>query len=58
MEKLEKSSGERLRKIIVGSGNKETFERYTREYDLWLDDVEIYFVDEKWKNAKDKKLPM
>ncbi|MEM0084433.1 MAG: hypothetical protein QW743_05720 [Candidatus Methanomethylicia archaeon] len=28
------------------------------EYELWLDDVEIYFVDEKRKSANDKKLPM
>lgn len=44
MEKLEGSSGEKWRKIIVGSGNREIFEKYARYYHPWLGDVEIYFV--------------
>ena len=33
------------RKIIVGAGNRKTFETFARRYDPWLEDVEIYFIN-------------
>ena len=52
MEKLEESSGERWRKIIVGSGNREIFGKYARIYHPWLGNVEIYFIDDTGKVEK------
>jgi len=52
MEKLEESSGSKWRKIIVGSGNVEIYERYARKYHPWLGDVEIYFINDKGKIKK------
>jgi|GEM_PF-1473419 len=53
MEKLEKYTGTKWRKIIVGAGNRKTFETFARRYDPWLEDVEIYFID---KNGQVYKL--
>ena len=47
MEKLEASTGWKWRKIIVGVGWREIFERFARNYDPWLGNLEIYFMDEK-----------
>jgi hypothetical protein len=47
MEKLEASTGWKWRKIIVGVGWREIFERFARNYNPWLSDVEIYFMDDK-----------
>jgi len=47
MEKLEASSQSRWRKIIVGSGKKEIFEKYAKNYHPWLSNVEIYFVNDR-----------
>jgi len=47
MEKLETSTGWHWRKIIVGVGWREIFERFARNYDPWLGNLEIYFMDEK-----------
>ena len=52
MEKLEESSREKWTKIIVGSGNREIFEKYARIYHPWLGNVEIYFVDNTGKVEK------
>lgn len=52
MEKLEESSGTRWRKIIVGSGHKETFVKYAKNYHAWLGDTEIYFIDNDGKVKK------
>jgi len=49
MEKLEQSSGKKWRKFIVGLGNRNTFERYAKQYGPWLGDVEIYFIDDNGK---------
>ncbi|AIG98431.1 hypothetical protein AFULGI_00016720 [Archaeoglobus fulgidus DSM 8774] len=49
MEKLEQSSGRKWRKFIVGLGNRNTFERYAKQYGPWLGDVEIYFIDDNGK---------
>jgi len=49
MEKLEQYTGVKWRKIIVGYGRCEIFERFKRRYDPWLGDLEIYFIDEKLK---------
>lgn len=49
MEKLEGSTGERWRKMIVGGGSKKFFEDYARTYDRWLGDVEIYFLTDDGK---------
>jgi len=46
MEKLEKCTNTKWRKIIVGAGNKRTFEEYAKRYGPWLEDLEIYFIDE------------
>lgn len=50
MEKLEQSSGRKWKKFIVGLGNKDTFEKYAKQYGPWIGDVEIYFIND------DKKL--
>jgi hypothetical protein len=47
MEKLEASTGWKWRKIIVGVGRREIFERFSRNYDPWLGDLEMYFMSEK-----------
>lgn len=47
MEKLEASTGWKWRKIIVGVGWREIFERFARNYNPWLGDLKIYFMDEK-----------
>lgn len=52
MEKLEKYTGVKWRKLIVGAGNRKTFETFARRYDPWLEDVEIYFIDRKYKVVK------
>ena len=52
MEKLEKSSGSKWRKIIVGSCNRKTFENYAKKYHPWLGNVEIYFIDDEGKVQK------
>ncbi|MEM4736885.1 MAG: hypothetical protein QXD41_03360 [Nitrososphaeria archaeon] len=49
MEKLEKWSGKKWKKFIVGLGNKETFEKYVKQYGPWLGDIEIYFIDDNEK---------
>jgi len=49
MEKLEQSSGRKWRKFIVGLGNRNTFERYAKQYGPWLGDIEIYFIDDNGK---------
>jgi len=49
MEKLEKYTSVKWRKIIVGAGNENTFERFARRYDPWLEDVEIYFITPRRK---------
>lgn len=49
MEKLEQSSGRKWKKFIVGLGNRNTFERYAKQYGPWLGDVEIYFIDSDGK---------
>jgi hypothetical protein len=57
MEKLEASTGWKWRKIIVGAGWREIFERFARNYDPWLGNLEIYFIDEKGniRKIRDKK---
>lgn len=45
MEKLEKYTQSKWRKIIVGAGNKKTFQTLARRYNPWLEDVEIYFIE-------------
>ena len=45
-EKLESSTKRKWRKIIVGFGNRKIFETYSRRYDPWLGEVEIYFIDD------------
>lgn len=52
MEKLEASTGEAWKKIIVGWGNRKIFDSYADNYDLWLGDVEIYFIDNEEKVHK------
>ncbi len=52
MEKLEKYTGTKWRKIIVGAGNRKTFETFARRYDPWLEDVEIYYIDSKHRIVK------
>jgi len=47
--KLEKSSDRKWRKLIVGMGNRETFEKYAKLYGPWLGDLEIYFIDNNKK---------
>ena len=47
MEKLEASTGWKWRKFIVGFGNRRIFDRFAKNYNPWLDDVEIYFIDHK-----------
>ena len=56
MEKLEQSSGRKWRKFIVGLGNKEIFEKYVKNYNPWLGDVEIYFINEE-KNLEILRSP-
>ncbi len=46
MEKLEKHTGTKWRKFILGNGNRKTFEDYAKEYDSLLGDLEIYFIDD------------
>lgn len=55
MEKLEKYTGVKWRKIIVGAGNKETFKKFSRRYDPWLEDLEIYFITENGEVVKIRK---
>ena len=52
MEKLEKFTGTKWRKIIVGAGNKKTFETFAKRYDPWLEDVEIYYIDNEHRVIK------
>jgi len=52
MEKLESSSQTKWRKVIVGLGNPKIFQSYARRYNLWLGDIEIYFIDENEKVHK------
>ena len=52
MEKLEASTGWKWRKIIVGAGRRSVFEKYARNYDAWLGNVEIYFMNEEGKLDK------
>ena len=49
MEKLEKYTGDKWRKIIVGAGNEKTFRNFARRYNPWLEDVEIYFITPRRK---------
>lgn len=49
MEKLEKYTGSKWRKVIVGAGNKKTFQTFARRHNPWLEDVEIYFIEEDRK---------
>ena len=44
MEKLEKYTNTQWRKIIVGAGNRKTFETFARRYNPWLGDLVIYFI--------------
>jgi hypothetical protein len=46
MEKLERATEEKWRKIIIGGGSREFFTTYAREYDPWLQDVEIYYLSD------------
>ncbi|MEM4278941.1 MAG: hypothetical protein QXP28_00665 [Archaeoglobaceae archaeon] len=46
MERLKRASGEKWRKIVVGSGNRGKFEKYVKKFNSWLGDVEMCFVDE------------
>lgn len=46
MERLEKCTGEKWRKIIVGYGRRKIFEDFARRYNPWLEDLEIYFIEE------------
>jgi len=52
MEKLEESTGKKWKKMIVGLGNRKVFETYARRNNPWLEDVEIYFID----NGKVEKI--
>ena len=52
MEKLEASTGWKWRKFIVGVGRWSIFERFARNYDPWLGNVEIYFIDDRGKVSK------
>ena len=52
MEKLEASTKWKWRKIIVGAGERSIFEKYVRNYDAWLGDVEIFFLNSKRKLHK------
>ncbi len=52
MEKLEKYTGARWRKIIVGAGNRKTFETFVRRYNPWLEDVEVYYITQNHKIVK------
>ena len=52
MEKLEKYTGARRRKIIVGAGNRKTFETFVRRYNPWLEDVEVYYITQDHKIVK------
>lgn len=46
MEKLERYTGSKWRKLIVGAGRRKTFEDFIRRYRPWLpEDLEVYFVD-------------
>lgn len=53
MEKLEKFTGTKWRKMIVGAGNEKTFETFARRYNKWLGDIEIYFIS---TNKKVKRI--
>ena len=44
MEKLEKYTGTKWRKVIVGAGNRKIFEAFARRYNPWLEDIEIYYI--------------
>ena len=52
MEKLEQYTKTKWRKIIVGAGNKDIFERFAKKYDPWLDELEIYFITSDLKVLK------
>ncbi len=52
MEKLEKFTGTKWRKIIVRAGNRKTFEKFAKRYDPWLEDVEIYYIDNEHRVIK------
>ncbi len=52
MEKLEASTGEKWRKIIVGWGYRKFFEDYARNYGSWIGNVEICFIDSEEKVHK------
>ena len=54
MEKLEKYTNTQGRKIIVGAGNRKTFETFARRYNLWLEDLEINFITLEQKIVKIK----
>lgn len=49
MEKLERYTGVKWRKIIVGAGNERIFETFARRNNPWLEDIEIYFITENWQ---------
>ena len=46
MERLEKCTREKWRKIIVGYGRRKIFEDFARRYNPWLGNLEIYFIKE------------
>mgnify|MGYP000327148167 CR=1 FL=1 len=52
MEKLEKYTHMKWRKIIVGAGNIKTFQIFAKRYDQWLEDLEIYFITAQRKVIK------
>ncbi len=46
MEKLERYTGTKWRKLIVGAGRRKIFEDFVRRYRSWLpEDLEVYFID-------------
>ncbi len=46
MRKLEKRTGTKWKKFIVGAGRLKIFEDFVRRYRPWLpEDLEVYFID-------------
>lgn len=47
MQLLDKFSGQKWRKLFVVGEDRDMTEQYAREFDKWLDDIEIYFFSAK-----------
>ena len=52
MQRLERSTNHRWRKVFVIGIDKSLVEKYIKTYEKWLDDIEVYYCSKSGKISR------